>query len=235
MQILADSAATTELITRRFRDFDFFRDPAAQDLDEAESVDSIIVVIPDPPPSDDDVLLVHEFGSGVPLLAGIIDGYHRLFLARLFRVERLPCRVISVDRPKPSLRDLLIEEVEIVDVILCEVDSRQLWGHNIEAPQPGSLIDNNVFGIMGWVLDRSSPAVRVEVTSVHNGSVMQRASVTVRRPDVATAFPGIPGADRSGFYTAVGVPVMVKCKLEVRVVLHNRTRVSLGMIQGHCR
>jgi hypothetical protein len=92
-RILADPAATTELISRRFRDFDFFRFRIAHDSDEARHVDPVTVILSEPPPNEDDAMRVYEVGSDAPLLASIIDGYHRLFLARLFKVERLPCRV----------------------------------------------------------------------------------------------------------------------------------------------
>lgn len=36
---------------------------------------------------------LHIVGSGEPIAASDLDGYHRLFLARLFELERLPCLV----------------------------------------------------------------------------------------------------------------------------------------------
>ena len=93
--ILADPTSATQLIERRFRDFDEFRDRVAHDPSEAEHIDPVTVVLSSLPPNADDAMLVYEVGSDTPLLASIIDGYHRLFLARLFRVERLPCRVLE--------------------------------------------------------------------------------------------------------------------------------------------
>jgi hypothetical protein len=93
VQILEDPVATTERIALRFRDFDLFRGCAAHNPGKAEGVDPVIVILSDPTSSEADVMLVYEVGSDTPLRASIIDGYHRLFLARLFEVERVPCRM----------------------------------------------------------------------------------------------------------------------------------------------
>jgi SAM-dependent methyltransferase len=93
---LADPTATAERIALRFRDFDLFRSCAAHSPGEVIAVDPVIVVpLPDPPPKEGDAMVVYKVGSNTPLLASMIDGYHRLFLARLFGVERLPCRVLE--------------------------------------------------------------------------------------------------------------------------------------------
>ena len=77
----------------QFQHFNLFRSCPAHNPGEVEDVDPVIVVLlPDPPPKEGDAMVVYEVGSSAPLLASIIDGYHRLFLARLFSVERVPCR-----------------------------------------------------------------------------------------------------------------------------------------------
>jgi len=159
------------------------------------------------------------------------------WLARYFSDEGLEdCEsqlVLQRALKQCSYLATLAEGVEIVDVVLSEVGPQSCWGHNIESPQPGSWINNHTIGISGWVLGRSSPAIAVEVTS--NGSVVQHASVATQRPDVAAAFPGIPGAGRSGFRATVAVPTMTRWELGVRAVLQDQNSVSLGMVQGHCR
>jgi glycosyltransferase involved in cell wall biosynthesis len=127
----------------------------------------------------------------------------------------------------------LTEGVKITDVVSYEVGSQQLWGHNIETPQSGSWINNHTIDITGWVLGRGSPAVTIEVTS--NGSVIKRAPICAQRPDLANSFPGIAGAERSGFYVAVSVPVVAAWELEVQAALQNENRIPLGIIQGCCR
>jgi hypothetical protein len=92
---LANPPTSTELVARQFRDFDFFRSHVTHEPEEAGRINPITVVISDPSLSADDTMIVYEVGSDAPLLASIIDGYHRLFLARLFMVERLPCKVIE--------------------------------------------------------------------------------------------------------------------------------------------
>jgi hypothetical protein len=119
-----------------------------------------------------------------------------------------------------------------VDVVLSEVGSQQLWGHNIETPQPGSWINTHMIDITGWVLGRSSPAVTLEV--VHDGTVLQSGPIDIRSPDITAVFPEVPGAERSGFRTAVSVPVMTKRELGVQAVLQDQGSVSLGIVQRHC-
>ena len=99
VETLADPHATVELIARRFRDFDFFRSKVVHDPGAAEHVDPVTVIISEPPPNPDDAMPVYEVGSDAPLLASVIDGYHRLFLGRLFGVERLTCRVRVLQEP----------------------------------------------------------------------------------------------------------------------------------------
>jgi hypothetical protein len=120
-----------------------------------------------------------------------------------------------------------------VNGVLSEVGSQQLWRRNIETPQSGSWINNHWIGITGWVLGRSSPAVTVEV--VHDGTVLQSAPIYIRRPRIAAAFPRVPGAEGSGFRTAVSVPVMTKRELGVRALLQDQSSVLFSVVQGHCR
>lgn len=120
--------------------------------------------------------------------------------------------------------------VEIVDVALTESDAEQLRGRNIEVPKTGSRIDNDTIPIIGWVLGRSSPLVTVEV--VHDGRVLQSASIDVRRPDVAAAFTDASEAEQSGFRTTVAVPNTEESELFVQAVFRDESRVPLGIIRA---
>jgi hypothetical protein len=100
-QTLGDPLAATERMKQRYQDFDFFRSCVAQDLTRANALDPVtIVVIPDLPIVASDlppksIRLIYEVGSDTPLQATMIDGNHRLFLARLFSVEQLRCEVFQ--------------------------------------------------------------------------------------------------------------------------------------------
>jgi O-antigen biosynthesis protein len=120
--------------------------------------------------------------------------------------------------------------VEILDVALTELDAEQLRGRNIEVPKAESRIDSDTILIIGWVLGRSSLAPTVEV--VHDGTVLQGAELDVQRPDVAAAFPEVPGAEQSGFRTRVAVPNLGEFELLVRAVLQDESTASLGSIRG---
>jgi hypothetical protein len=84
--------------------------------------------------------------------------------------------------------------VAVVDVIKLDLDAKQLQRYNIEAPAPKSQMDGEAFSPVGWVIGRSNPAVAVEV--LHKDSVIQRVAIDVDRPDVAAAFPEVPGLSR---------------------------------------
>jgi Methyltransferase domain len=67
---------------------------------------------------------------------------------------------------------------------------------------------------------------------VHKETVIESASVDVNRPDVATAFPEIPGAEQSGFRTTVTIPDIGENELLVRAILQDESRVLLGTIRA---
>ena len=75
-----------ERVARRFRDVELFRRVIAQRPASAERLDQITVVLRDEPSAAPQP--VYLAGSDSPLQATLIDGYHRLFLARLFGVPQ---------------------------------------------------------------------------------------------------------------------------------------------------
>jgi O-antigen biosynthesis protein len=123
--------------------------------------------------------------------------------------------------------------IEVLDVALSEVDPERLRGRNIEAPTTQSRIDGDTIVVVGWVLGRSSPAVTVEV--VHEGKVLQSAPIDVQRPDITDAFPGVPGAQQSGFRTNVAVPNSEEFEFLVRAALQDKETTSLGVIRARLR
>ena len=88
---LADPHTAAERVARRFRDFDIFRNHEGREPSGLDNIAPVTVILRDPPPHD--ASPVYGVGSDAPLMANI-DGYHRLFLARLFGIEALRCEVV---------------------------------------------------------------------------------------------------------------------------------------------
>jgi hypothetical protein len=88
---VADVSGARGVVERRFADFDTFRAHQG-DQGLAEELDALIVVVSEPPPAESYVP-VYLFDPHRLVLARVIDGYHRLFLARLFGLKRLRCTI----------------------------------------------------------------------------------------------------------------------------------------------
>ena len=86
--------------------------------------------------------------------------------------------------------------VEVVEVVRARPDER-LWGGHLEAPQAGEGSGDGAVELIGWVLGRSAPAVRVDLQG--GDVVVGSAKVNVRRPDLADAFPDVPEGAGGGF------------------------------------
>src|SRR3712207_5001732 len=90
---------------------------------------------------------------------------------------------------------------EIKEVSFSGSGSERLWGRYVDLPKANPTSEASAIDLMGWVLGKSSPAVAVEVLS--EGSVVRRLSLNHRRPDIADAFPHVPGAENSGFKATI--------------------------------
>ena len=137
--------------------------------------------------------------------------------------------VEQVSHPTPDSKD-----VEISAIYLSELDHEQLWGRYIDSPKPDTHVEARALQVVGWVLGKSYPAVAVEL--IHDGNVLRRAPLNARRPDIAEAFPKVPGAENSGFRITVSAAESIPgIELEVRAVLQDQSRVSIGVIRGRRR
>lgn len=90
-RLLADAGKAAERVALRFRDFATFRMHSARGSSPVECIDPVVIVVD---PAAEDAMIAYEVESAEPLPARSIDGYHRLFLATLFRVDRLRCEII---------------------------------------------------------------------------------------------------------------------------------------------
>src|SRR5215203_5887878 len=104
--------------------------------------------------------------------------------------------------------------IEVTDISFFEVDHERLWGCSIDLPKPKTQTGGHAVVIEGWVLGRSSPAVAAEL--VHDGTVIRRTPVDVRRPDIAAGYPDVPGAENSGFRTTASVVGMSELEVQVQ-------------------
>jgi glycosyltransferase involved in cell wall biosynthesis/SAM-dependent methyltransferase len=122
--------------------------------------------------------------------------------------------------------------VEIVEAVRAAPDER-LWGANIEGPNTGDATVDGGFEIVGWVLGRSAPAVRVELLS--GETVVGGAKVSVRRPDLAQAFPDVGDRAGGGFRARVNLLGEAERELELVAVLRDEARIPLGRIAARPR
>lgn len=91
-RVLADPQRTFERVAWRFRDTKSFREHATEDSSWLDGVAPVRIIIGDPPPQNG--LLIYEIGSDAPLKASLFDGWHRLFSASLWGIEKLRCEVV---------------------------------------------------------------------------------------------------------------------------------------------
>jgi hypothetical protein len=122
-------------------------------------------------------------------------------------------------------------EIEEVFKVASGSSEPRLWGSRIERPMPGSHSEEYAINVEGWVMGRTSPAIAVEL--VRKGTVLRRVPLVIPRPDIAAQFPNIPGAERSGFQTTLGLlDLTLKFEVQVQAVLRDDSRVFVGTIQG---
>jgi hypothetical protein len=113
----------------------------------------------------------------------------------------------------------MVHIFEIVDIFY-RSNLLSRCGCSIEQPAQGAQVSSGSLDLAGWVLGRQHPAVAVEV--VHEGVALRRVSLNLSRPDVAAAFPQVPGAERSGFRTTLSLSTS-KPELELlQAVLRTR-------------
>jgi Glycosyl transferase family 2 len=78
----------------------------------------------------------------------------------------------------------------------------QLGGCHLDAPESGAVLPAHAVTIVGWALGRERPVAALEFEA--GGETIWRAALSVKRPDVAEAFPD-QVADTPGFETTLNV------------------------------
>jgi hypothetical protein len=145
----ASAEATIERVKQRYRDLDVFRGSRADTTVERHTVAPVRAIISDPPPRNP--LRIHTTGAARPLLARRIDGWHRLFSARVSGSRTLPLEVVR--------------EEYTSDAIQGRVERLAFDGRELE--------------IEGWLLHPGRPIQAVEVRL--NGETLAIADVVDRR------------------------------------------------------
>ncbi|HET9198117.1 MAG TPA: class I SAM-dependent methyltransferase [Solirubrobacterales bacterium] len=106
-QVLRDREAARTRVRRRFEDFEGL----AAGAGEQPEFEPITIWTQEPAPVDAKLVFVDD--SSAPLLAVDIDGYHRLFAARLHGLDRVPAEVVHTG-PTGAEREVLKRIREIV-------------------------------------------------------------------------------------------------------------------------
>jgi hypothetical protein len=89
--------------------------------------------------------------------------------------------------------------------------------------------DDSTLQLVGWVLGVNAQVVGVEVLS--GSEVVASASPVVERPDIAEAFPDLPGVDTCGFQLAIEPSGRGRSRLELRATLEDGRQAPLGEIE----
>ena len=105
-----------------------------------------------------------------------------------------------------------------------------LAGFSLDAPAPGAA-DTYALDLRGWVVGTASPVDSVLV--LRDGVLLRPLPVEIERPDVAAAHPGLPGAERSGFFgTLSALSFGPRFELQIEVRLEDGTQLPLALVRG---
>jgi hypothetical protein len=94
---------TIERVAQRYRDLDFFRTQGARGDGEIYKLEPIRLIVGEPPPQAE-ALLVYTIGDETPLVPRLIDGWHRLFAAKLYGRTSLRAELVSQERQLRHIR-----------------------------------------------------------------------------------------------------------------------------------
>jgi hypothetical protein len=123
---------------------------------------------------------------------------------------------------------LTIEEIEINGA------SDYVHGGNVDSPREGPAPGSYGLTIEGWVLSRQIPIEHVEV--LYQERPLAVVPVERARPDIAAGFPGIEGADRSGFLATISTLKLPPAfELVLRTKLVDGTRLPVARLRGRRR
>lgn len=82
--------------------------------------------------------------------------------------------------------------------------------------------------LVGWALGFDSSVAQVEVAV--DDQVVARAPLVVERPDIAQAFPDVPGAETAGFQLVIQPSGRGRSRLSIRAALENGEHAPFGAL-----
>jgi Sulfotransferase family len=127
-----------------------------------------------------------------------------------------------------------LDTVKITKVEIEPASPGLLWAH-IDFPVAGTTFDAYAMEVRGWAIAADGPVASVEIGLGARGSAVT-AVPGEGRPDVASNFPDLPHAERSGFRRMVGVlENRAKFGLELHATLADGSRLPIGRIEGERR
>jgi hypothetical protein len=125
-----------------------------------------------------------------------------------------------------------VVSIETVDVN--EGASDYVHGGNLDTPRAGFAADSYGIVIEGWLLTISLAVEHVEI--LHEERPIAIAEANLPRPDIASGFPEIEGAERSGYRASIGtLRLPAEFEIVLRARLEDGTRLPLGRLLGRRR
>jgi hypothetical protein len=124
--------------------------------------------------------------------------------------------------------------VGIETVEVNEGASDYVHGGNLDTPREGYSGDSYGIVIEGWLLTISLAVEHVEI--LHEERPVAIAEANLPRPDIASGFPEVEGAERSGYRASIGtLRLPAEFEIVLRAKLEDGTRLPLGRLRGHRR
>ena len=115
--------------------------------------------------------------------------------------------------------------VEVKDVVRSSAPAG-IAAHGIDHPCRGHVGDEYAITVAGWVIGASHRALEVEILA--GGRLVKTTYIDIVRPDVAVVDP-VLSRGATGYWARVGVlGLPPRFELEVRAVLDDGSRVTLG-------
>ncbi|MGY1688891.1 glycosyltransferase [Geodermatophilus sp. SYSU D01105] len=122
-----------------------------------------------------------------------------------------------------------VPERRVTNVRLSDPLPAELHGRHIDMPRPDSVTSGAVLEVICWALPREASILDVQVSC--GDQVLGRTATPTTRPDLAEAFPDIPGAGKAGFRLLVDLADLPSAaELHVTAALENGRKVILGTL-----
>ncbi|MDX1393415.1 MAG: sulfotransferase [Gemmatimonadota bacterium] len=144
--------------------------------------------------------------------------------------ESTTAHVLRLERDDPP-HEASPPKVRIEAVERLGGDGPRLRAAAIDRPGVGDEWPGTSLPIAGWALGTGVPAVAVDF--VHEGRVIRKTPLAMRREDVVARFEGEPIRPRCGFRASVGMLGLPSpCDLDVRVVFDDGSIEPLARVRA---